>query len=390
MGEIRKEFLPLAKPDISQLEIDYSIEVIKSGWLTTGPKVDEFEKNLALYLTTDNTSVSAKQELSAIGLNSCTSALHLALVALGIGKGDEVILPTWTFASTALVVEWVGAKPVLCDIDENTLTIDIDKAEELINDKTKAIIPVHIGGCPCDMAKIAYLAEKYRLKVIEDAAHAIGSKYRGDKIGTFSDITCFSFYATKNLAMGEGGAAVSKDKDLIDKIRKLSYLGINKDAFKRYSKSGNWFYDIEMIGYKNNLDSLHAAIGLAQLERLDDMNSCRRKIAGDYRKNLTKKVEFFKDTEDVFHTYHLFQIRINSNRINRDEMILKLKERNIGTSVHFIPLHRHSHFMKRMDQKQFPVANKMFEQALSIPMFSSMVEQDTDYVIEQINNLIDN
>lgn len=389
MEQIREDFLPLARPDISQLEIEYSTEVIKSGWWTTGPKVDEFEKQFSLYLATGNRSASAGKELNTVGLNSCTSALHLSLVAFGIGKGDEVILPTWTFASTAHVVEWVGANPVLCDIDEQTMTIDVEKAESLISRRTKAIIPVHIGGCPCDMKKISDLARKYHLKVIEDAAHAIGTKYQGDKIGTFSDITCFSFYATKNLAMGEGGAAVSGDPELIERIRKLSYLGINKEAFKRYSKTGSWFYDIESTGYKNNLDSLHAAIGLAQLERLDEMNEQRRLIADTYRKNLSKRIGLFKDSDQIFHTYHLFQIRVAPEIVQRDEMIEMLREKNIGTSVHFIPLHRHSHFSARMDKNQFPVADSIFKDVLSIPMFSAMFESDADYVVDHINRVIE-
>lgn len=378
---IRKEFLPLARPDISEAEIQNAIEVIKSGWWTTGPAVTEFENELCQYLQEDNA-------LYAVGLNSCTSAMHMALLALGIKSGDEVILPTWTFVSTAHVVEWVGAKPVLCDIDEKTLNIDTQKILQLITPKTKAIMPVHMAGYPCNMDEIAAIAEKYNLFVVEDAAHAIGTKYNGTKIGNFSDVTCFSFYATKNLAMGEGGAAVSRNPDLIEKIRKLSYFGINKEAFKRYSRAGTWRYDIETIGYKNNLDSIHAAIGCAQLKRLDSMNERRRDIAQKYRENLSEKLWVPRDDNQHFHTYHLFPVRLNTNGIERDDMIDALKKRNIGTSVHFIPLHLHTYYRKISLKADFPSANAVFKVIFSLPMCSSMADEDVSYVITHVNELV--
>ncbi len=373
------KFIPLARPDISDDEINLVVETLKSGWLTTGPKVTEFENALSNYITDDN-------QVYSIGLNSCTSALFLALVALGIKEGDEVIVPTWTFAATAQVVDWIGAKVVLCDIEEDSLNIDVNEAEKLITNKTKAIIPVHIAGYPCDMEALSELARKYDLKIIEDAAHAIGTKYKDTKIGNFSDITCFSFYATKNLAMGEGGAAVSKDESLIEKIRKLSYFGINKEAFKRYEKSGRWFYDIEELGYKSNLDSLHAALGIIQLKKLDKMNKRRREIAEYYKSNLSDKLEFNKDSEEHYHTYHLFPIRLPEN-INRDDFIEELKENNIGASVHFIPLHLHT-FYKNRSSNNFKVANKVFDKILSIPMCSAMNDDEVKSVVEIVNKIL--
>ncbi|MDP2076976.1 MAG: DegT/DnrJ/EryC1/StrS family aminotransferase [Sulfuricurvum sp.] len=373
----RSDFLPLAKPYISEDELAAANEVLKSGWWTTGPKVTEFETALSDYLKDDD-------DLYAVGLNSCTSALHLALIACGIGKDDEVIVPTWTFAATAHVVEWVGAKVVLCDIEGESLNIDLEKAEKLITTKTKAIIPVHIAGFPCDIEGIASLAKKHDLKVIEDAAHAIGTEYKGAKIGNFSDVTCFSFYATKNLAMGEGGAAVSKNKEIIEQIRKLGYFGINKEAFKRYEKSGNWRYDIEEIGYKCNLDSVHAAIGIEQLKKLDSLNDKRRAISERYKKNLSKRIKFTTDSEEHHHTYHLFPILL-PDEIERDAFIAAMKDENIGTSVHFIPLHLHSYYAKKVDGNTFERADEIFQKIVSIPMFPSMSDEDIEYVISKVN-----
>jgi dTDP-4-amino-4,6-dideoxygalactose transaminase len=276
---IREDFLPVSRPHVTEDEVTAVSQVLRSGWWTTGPKIAEFEKEMAAFLNEDS-------EMFTVALSSCTAGLYLSLLALGIGPGDEVIVPTMTFAATAQVVDWIGAKLILCDIEEDTLNIDVAKAESLITKKTKAIMPVHMAGYPCDMDAIGKLAKKYGLKVIEDAAHAIGTEYKGKKIGNFSDLTVFSFYATKNLAMGEGGMVVSKDKALIERIRKLSYFGINKEAFKRYDKSGSWFYDIEELGYKYNLDDLHGAIGLVQLRKLNAMNKRRREIAALYRQRL--------------------------------------------------------------------------------------------------------
>jgi perosamine synthetase len=373
-------FIPLAKPDISQNEIDLVVETIRSGWLTTGPKVTEFENQLSKYL-------QYRAPLNSVGLNSCTSALFLSLLALEVGVGDEVLVPTWTFAATAQVVDWVGATVVLCDVEHDSLNLDLKIAESLITKKTKAIIPVHIAGYPCDMNGISRLAKKYNLKVIEDAAHAIGTKYGDQKIGNFSDVTCFSFYATKNLSMGEGGAAVSKDKELIEKIRKLSYFGINKEAFKRYNREGSWVYDIESIGYKSNLDSIHAALGIVQLNKLDEMNTRRRKISSYYRDNLTDRLMFTKDSTDHYHTYHLFPIFL-PEAVDRDIFIKNLKKQNIGASVHFIPLHLHTFYSKRSGNN-FKVANSVFKNILSIPMCSAMSDNDVEYVANKINLLLE-
>ncbi|MDD5774006.1 MAG: DegT/DnrJ/EryC1/StrS family aminotransferase, partial [bacterium] len=368
-------------PDVSEKEITKVVEVLRSGWWTTGPVVTEFENKAIEYLRDS-------EDLYAVGVNSCTSGLYLALIASGIVPQDEVIIPTWTFAATAQVVEWIGAIPVLCDIEEDSLNIDLSKAEKLITSRTKAIIPVHMAGYPCDLDGLRNLARKYNLKVIEDAAHAFGTKYYQRKIGNFSDLCVFSFYATKTLATGEGGMVVSRDKQLIEKIRQKSYFGINKEAFKRYGATGAWFYDIEELGYKCNFDSIHAALGLAQLERLDQMVAIRRQIAKRYRDGLSGLVDFTADSDRHFHPYHLFIIKLKSPAITRNDLIIELKKRNIGSSVHFIPLHMHSYYKKRFPENNFPVANKTFSNVLSIPMFSAMTIEDADYVIDQLKIIL--
>lgn len=377
---IRSDFLPLAQPHISGDELLAVTEVLRSGWLTTGPKVHEFEQNFADYLKQDDPII-------VTALNSCSSGMFLVLKALGIGPGDEVILPTWTFAATGQIVEWAGAAPILCDIEGMSLGIDVEKAEKLISPRTKAIVPVHIGGYPCNLDGVLKLAETHGLKTIEDAAHAIGTRYRGIKIGNFSDATCFSFYATKNLAMGEGGAVASKNDQLIKKIEQLAYFGINKEAYRRYEKSGTWRYDIEELGYKCNLDSMHAALGLVQLKKLESLNKRRRSIAKAYKSQLDESITYTEDLNEHYHTFHLFQI-ILPEKLDRDIFIRKLKDVNIGSSVHFIPLHQHSYFKNRFLEIEFPNANRIYKRILSIPMFPSMTDEDVEYVIDHINKII--
>jgi len=376
---MRKDFVPLARPYITDTEITAVSEVLKSGYLTTGPKVTEFENEVGKY---------TGEGISAVGLNSCTGGLYLALLAYGIGKEDEVIVPTWTFVATGHVVLWTGATPVLCDVEKSSLNIDVQKMRRLITSKTRAVIPVHFAGYPCKMDEIIAIAKKHNLIIIEDAAHAIGTRYQSKKIGNFGDATVFSFYATKNLTCGEGGMVVSQDEKVIEKIRKMSYFGIDKQAFNRYAKMGNWYYEIEELGYKYNMDSIHAAIGLVQLKKLDEMNKRRRYIAQMYRNGLDQRIQFTEDNQNNYHTYHLFPIRIDQQIIDRNEFIAKLKERNIGTSVHFIPLHKHPYYKNIFSGKDFPVANRVYEEIVSIPVFPSMSDDDVSYVIENINDIL--
>ena len=261
-------FLPLAKPGIGEEEINSVVDVLKSGWLTTGPKVKEFEEDVQRY-------IGCKK---AIGLTSCTGGLHIALAALGIGPGDEVIVPTYTFAATAHVVAWLGAKPVLVDVEKDTFNIDLNEIEEKITKRTKAIIPVHFAGHSCDIEGILKIAKRHNLFVIEDAAHAIGTEYKGKKIGNFGNATVFSFYVTKTMTTGEGGMVVTNDETLGNKLKKYSYFGVDKDAFNRYSDKGNWYYEIVDLGYKYNMDNIQGAMGVEQLKKLDKFIDKRRDV----------------------------------------------------------------------------------------------------------------
>ena len=382
--KLRREFIPLAKPTIEENEIEEVVKVLRSGWLTTGPKVAEFEKNMQKYL-------GCKK---AIGLSSCTGGLHIALAALGIKQGDEVIVPTYTFAATAHVVAWLGAKPVLVDVEKDTFNIDPKKIEEAITDKTKAIIPVHFAGHSCDMDKIMAIAEKHNLYIIEDAAHAIGTDYKGKKIGNFGNATAFSFYATKTITTAEGGMIVTNDEELGKKLKRYSYFGVDKDAFNRYADKGNWYYEVIELGYKYNMDNIPGALGVEQLKKLESFIEKRRKLASLYT-GLLKGVPGIivpLEKEYTRHSYHLYPILLDIENINmtRAEFIDKLKEYKIGASVHFIPLHLHPYYQKTYGYKKgdFPTAEYLFYREVSLPLYPRMSEEDVKYVAEAIKEII--
>ena len=356
----------------TQDELDGVATAIKSGWLTMGPKVMEFEKEFNDYIGSKN----------AVMVNSATAALHLALKAIGITRDDEVILPTNTFVATAEVVTYFDAIPILCDIEYDTHNIDVSKIEALITKKTKAIIPVHFGGQPCDMDELYALAKKYNLKIIEDAAHALPSSYKGTLVGNLpSDITCFSFYATKTLSTGEGGMATTHSDAYAKNISINRLHGISKDVWDRYS-GGGWEYDIVDNGNKYNSTDINAALGLSQLKKLEWMRDKRASIAKRYDEAFNGKIETLSIKEDRETSYHLYVIKVN----NRDELYNKLKEKGIGTSVHFIPIHKHSYYKKKYNYKDgaYPVANKVFDKSLSLPIYPDLSDEDVEYIIKSV------
>jgi perosamine synthetase len=372
--------IPFHKMYISNEEIDAVVEVIKSGWLTMGPKCVEFEEEFKKFVGSTE----------AVMLNSATAALHLALKAIGLKENDEVILPTNTFVATAEVVTYFNAAPVLCDIEEDTHNIDVSKIEELITPKTKAIIPVHFAGQPCDMEEIYKIAKKYNLKVIEDAAHALPSSYKGQMIGSLpqTDITCFSFYATKTLSTGEGGMATTNNPEFA-KIIKINRLhGISKDAWDRYTSKGKWYYEVVDNGNKYNSTDINAALGLVQLKKQFELREKRAAIAKKYNEafanNTNIIIPFVKEDRET--SWHLYVIKVN----NRDEVIEQMKERGIGCSVHFIPIHKHPYYKQtyNFQDKDYPVANSVFKKSLSLPIYPDMSENEVEYVIENLLEVV--
>ncbi len=375
---VTTKFVPFHTPCIDEREIHAVIETLESGWITTGLKTKHFEEAFADY-------IGVRQ---ALAVSSCTAALHLSLEAIGLGEGDEVLVPTVTFAATAEVVAYFRAKPVLVDVDPVHFNLDPADAERKITAKTRAIISVHFAGHPCPMDRILELAAAKGLMVIEDAAHAIPATYRGRKIGTLSPLTAFSFYATKTLTTGEGGMVTTDDDSLADRIRLMRLHGMSRDAWKRYSAEGSWRYEICEAGYKYNLTDLQAALGLVQLSKCESMWRARVEIAQKYDRGLAS-IEAYRTLRvafDVQPAWHLYVILIEPSvlRVHRDRVIEELRRRGIGTSVHFIPLHLHPYYQRTWGYRpgQFPVAENYFERCISLPIYPGMAPGDTDRVIE--------
>ncbi|CAK7068923.1 DegT/DnrJ/EryC1/StrS family aminotransferase [Morganella morganii] len=380
------KFLPFSFPEIGQEEIDEVVDSLKSGWITTGPKAKRFEQDFAEYLGGN---------VEAIAINSATAGLHLALEAIGIGPGDEVIVPTYTFTTTAEVVRYLGADPIFVDSCDDTLNMDPAKFEAAITNKTKAVIPVHFAGLACDMDTIISIARKHDLKVVEDAAHAFPAIYNGKLIGTLdTDATVFSFYANKTMTTAEGGMLVSKHPDIIARAKVMRLHGISRDAFDRYqSKTPAWFYEVIEPGFKYNMPDISAAIGIHQLKRINDFQVKREAMAQYYNdkfKNLPLILPVdAKDNNQ--HAWHLYPIRLTDNvKISRDDFILEMSKRNIGCSVHFIPLHKHPVWRDKynLTPEQFPVAENNFQRIISIPLYTAMTREDQDRVITAITEII--
>ncbi len=380
----RTEFLPYALPFIEEKEINEVVDALKSNWLSKGPKTMEFEKRFAQY-------VGAKH---AIAMNSCTAALHIALVANNIGEGDEVITTPLTFAASANTIVHTGAKPVFADIDEKTMCIDPNKIEEKITEKTKAIVPVHYGGQSCDLDKINEIAKKHNLLVLEDAAHAIYTTHKGKLIGSIGDTTSFSFYATKNICTGEGGMLTTNSDEIAEKARVMSLHGMSKNAWNRFAKGGSWYYEILYPGYKYNMTDMQAALGLCQLEKIEKMQNLREKYAKMYNDAFSKLDEIITpiEVEGNRHAWHLYVIRVKEDmlKINRNEFIEALAEENIGTSVHYTPVHLHPYYMETFGYKMgdFPIAEKVFKGMISLPLYPSMKEQDVEDVINAVTRIV--
>lgn len=381
---MRKEFLVFGSPLIEQPEIDEVVDSLKSGWLGTGPKVKKFEEDFGKY----------KGVKHALALNSCTAALHLAMRAIGIRSGDEVIVPTMTFAATANAVIHAGGKPILVDCGRDTMNLDPKDLEKKITPRTKAVIPVHFAGRPCNMEAIMAIAKKHNLKVIEDCAHAIETEYRGKKAGTFGDIGCFSFYVTKNIVTGEGGMAITNNEDYANQIKVLALHGMTKDAWKRFSDEGYKHYQVVDSGHKYNMMDIQAAIGIHQLRRIDDYWRRRQAIWHIYNEALRDLPVFLpaEPEENTRHAYHLYTLLLDLDKlkISRDQFLDEMTKRNLGVGVHYIALHLHPFYQKEFGYQEgdFPNAEWVSERTVSLPLSPKLTNADVNDVIAAVKDIL--
>jgi perosamine synthetase len=373
------DFIPFHRPSIDRDELEAVQQVLASGWLTTGPKAQQFERDFAEY-------IGCKY---ALAVNSATAALQLALDAIGLSTGDEVLVPTYTFTATAEVVTYFGARPVLCDSKRGGFNLDVADAARRITEKTRAIIPVHIAGEPCDLEAIHTQANDNNLHIIEDAAHALPTSYRGRRIGNISELTAFSFYATKTITTGEGGMLTTNREDFAQRASMMRLHGISGDAWKRYAKNGSWYYEVQEAGYKLNLCDLLASIGEAQLKKADEFRSRRRAIAERYLQEFRAMPELEcpptgEGPSD--HAWHLFILRIRPEflEIDRAGFIEELHRMGIGASVHFIPLHLHPYYAKSYGYRpdHLPNAVDAYSRCISLPIFPALKEQEVERVVE--------
>lgn len=388
---MRETFLPFSRPDMDGSELDLIREVLESGWITTGSMSHRLESEFA-----DRLGATY-----AVAVNSCTAALHLALEAIGLSHGDEVITSPYTFASTAEVIRYFGAEPRFVDIESDTLNINAEAVAKAVCPRTRAIVPVHIAGHPADMDSLDEIAASNDLALVEDAAHCLPATYHGTTIGArrpslggCSQLTCFSFYATKTMTTGEGGMITTDDGSLADRCRLMSLHGITKNAWNRYAADGSWYYEIIAPGFKYNLTDVAAALGVAQLRRLDAMWLRRAEIAARYTEAFTDlpglSIPVLKP--DVEHAWHLYQVRLELGRlsIDRSRFIEELRTRNIGTSVHFIPLHLHPYYRERYCFKpdDYPVANGEYQRVVSLPIYSAMTDEDVVDVVAAVVDVV--
>ncbi|MCC6177127.1 MAG: DegT/DnrJ/EryC1/StrS family aminotransferase [Chloroflexi bacterium] len=381
---IRETWLPFHRPTVEDDEIAEVVDTLRSGWLTTGPRTRRFEREFAAYVGAEH----------AVAVNSATAAMHLALEAIGLHAGEEVIVPTYTFAASAEVVLYFGARPVLVDVDPRTLCIDVDAAEAAVTERTRAIISVDIAGVPCEYDPLRALAERRGLVLLDDAAHAIPSRYKGRRVGTLTDLTAFSFYATKPLATGEGGMLVTDNPTYAERAAIMSLHGISRDAWKRYTAEGSWYYEVVAPGFKYNLTDVAAALGLRQLTKQERFLAERSSIAARYDAAFRTLPEVMTPfvPADVETSWHLYLLRLNLDRLTADraQFVRALAAENIGTSVHFIPLHLHPWYSETYDYAPdaFPGAYGEYERVISLPIFPSMTCAEVQDVIAAVSKVV--
>ena len=383
---MRKEFLPFSRPTIEEDEINEVVDSLRSGWITTGPKVKLFEDELKAYTGAP----------FAVALNSATAGLHVALLALGIGPGDEVITTPMTFAATVNMIVRVGATPVLADIDPGTLNIDAAEIRKKITSRTRAVMPVHFAGQSCDMDEISAIAGEFGLKVIEDAAHAIGTEYKGRRTGSLDTVSVFSFHPIKNITTGEGGMVCTRDERVAEEMALLKFHGMSKEAWKRYSAQGTPNYDIVLPGFKYNMLDIQAAIGIHQLRKLDAFIGRRREIAEFYNAAFAGLDEIFTPAPVPYegrHAWHLYTplIRVEQLDIDRDAFMTELKRENIGTGLHFKAVHHHPYYREnlRIPDGELPNADYASDRILSLPLFPLMTMEDARDVVDAVIRVIE-
>jgi dTDP-4-amino-4,6-dideoxygalactose transaminase len=382
---VRDDFLPFARAWLGPEEKQEMMDTLESDWITTGPKTKRFEEEACAYLGTKH----------AIAVNSCTAALHLSLAAAGIGEGDEVITTPLTFCATANVVLHQRARVVFVDVHADTGNMDPEALAAAITPRTRAVIPVHYAGQPCEMDEILSVAQRHELRVFEDAAHAIGASYRDRPAGTMGDTGSYSFYAIKNMTTGEGGLLSTGDGQLAERARILSLHGISKDAWKRYSSQGSWYYEVMLPGFKYNMSDLQASLGIHQLRKLDGFIERREELSRRYDQGLEdfEEVEVQKPRPDRRHARHLYPILLDLDRlrIDRAQFIEALRAENIGSTVNFIPVHLHPYYREVLGFKEgdYPVSEGIYRRAISLPLFPRMTDADADSVVAAVRKIVE-
>lgn len=381
----RDEFLVFGSPAIEEAEIEEVVATLRSGWIGTGPRVAQFEADFARYKGVDQ----------AVAVNSCTAALHLSILAAGIGPGDEVITTPLTFAATVNAIIHAGATPVLADVDPHTMNIDPERVAERITSRTRAILPVHFAGHPCDMDALGALSAEHGLKLIEDCAHAIETEYRGKKAGTFGDFGCFSFYVTKNVVTGEGGMVLTASAEDAARVKVLALHGMSQDAWKRFGDEGFKHYEVVFSGFKYNMTDIQAALGIHQLARVEDNWITRRRLWSLYDKAfadlpVTLPAEIEAGSR---HSYHLYTIRVDPARtgLTRDRFLDEMTARNIGVGVHYLSVAEHPYYQDEFGWRpeDWPEAMKIGHETVSLPLSPNLTDADVQDVVEAVEGVVD-